>query len=198
MAASRYRRFLKLCEEWPVDESRRGRDLGAVLRQRVAQAFKEGENTEESWYVLKGSIESLSPGVHENLELALATKQIKMNDCLSEAYTLTPAAFQCYCYVMSARGLSQERHHIYSRQPRKFQDPESCDQMYESLSRLNSNYYREKYPRLQDTSFTEITVDEYRMVLATDTLKQMDEMKKGMWTRLKDKFNAKSQDEMKE
>ncbi|XP_077151612.1 ubiquinol-cytochrome c reductase complex assembly factor 2 isoform X2 [Ranitomeya variabilis] len=125
MAASRYRRFLKLCEEWPVDESRRGRDLGAVLRQRVAQAFKEGENTE-------------------------------------------------------------------------FQDPESCDQMYESLSRLNSNYYREKYPRLQDTSFTEITVDEYRMVLATDTLKQMDEMKKGMWTRLKDKFNAKSQDEMKE
>ncbi|XP_069612696.1 ubiquinol-cytochrome c reductase complex assembly factor 2 [Ranitomeya imitator] len=125
MAASRYRRFLKLCEEWPVDESRRGRDLGAVLRQRVAQAFKEAENTE-------------------------------------------------------------------------FQDPESCDQMYESLSRLNSNYYREKYPRLQDTSFTEITVDEYRMVLATDTLKQMDEMKKGIWTRLKDKFNAKSQDEMKE
>ncbi|XP_073431704.1 ubiquinol-cytochrome c reductase complex assembly factor 2 [Dendrobates tinctorius] len=125
MAALRYRRFLKLCEEWPVDESRRGRDLGAVLRQRVAQAFKEGDNTE-------------------------------------------------------------------------FQDPEACDQMYESLSRLNSNYYREKYPRLQDTSFTEITVDEYRMVLATDTLKQMDEMKKGMWTRLKDKFNVKSPDEMKE
>ncbi|XP_073522610.1 ubiquinol-cytochrome c reductase complex assembly factor 2 [Phyllobates terribilis] len=125
MAAFRYRRFLKLCEEWPVDETRRGRDLGALLRQRVAQAFKEGENTE-------------------------------------------------------------------------FQDPEACDQMYESLSRLNSNHYREKYPRLQDTSFTEITVDEYRMVLATDTLKQMDEMKKGMWTRLKDKFNVKSQDEMKE
>ncbi|KAM4044956.1 ubiquinol-cytochrome c reductase complex assembly factor 2 [Anomaloglossus baeobatrachus] len=126
MAALRYRRFLKLCEEWPVDETRRGRDLGALLRQRVAQAFKEGENTE-------------------------------------------------------------------------IQDPEACDQMYESLSRLNSNYYREKYPRLQDTSFTEITVDEYRMVLATDTLKQMDEVKKGMWKRLKDKFNVKSpQEEMKE
>ncbi|XP_066447656.1 ubiquinol-cytochrome c reductase complex assembly factor 2 isoform X2 [Eleutherodactylus coqui] len=101
MAALRYRRFLKLCEEWPIDESRRGRDLGAMLRQRVAQAFKEGENTQ--------------------------------------------------------------------------------------------------YPRHQDTSFTEITADEYRMVLATETLKQMDEMKKGMWKRLKDKFNVKSpQDEVKE
>lgn len=46
MAASRYRRFLKLCEEWPVDETKRGRDLGAYLRQRVAQAFREGENTQ--------------------------------------------------------------------------------------------------------------------------------------------------------
>ncbi|XP_068122243.1 ubiquinol-cytochrome c reductase complex assembly factor 2 [Hyperolius riggenbachi] len=71
MAAARYRRFLKLCEEWPVDESRRGRDLGAYLRQRVAQVFREGENTQ-------------------------------------------------------------------------IQDPEVCDQMYESLNRINSNYYREK------------------------------------------------------
>lgn len=46
MAAGRYRRFLKLCEEWPVDETKRGRDLGAYLRQRVAQAFREGENTQ--------------------------------------------------------------------------------------------------------------------------------------------------------
>ncbi|MEJ1271005.1 ubiquinol-cytochrome c reductase complex assembly factor 2 [Cricetulus griseus] len=46
MAALRYRRFLKLCEEWPVDETKRGRDLGAYLRKRVAQAFREGENTQ--------------------------------------------------------------------------------------------------------------------------------------------------------
>ncbi|MEE6493005.1 hypothetical protein FKM82_016697 [Ascaphus truei] len=39
--------------------------------------------------------------------------------------------------------------------------------MYESLSRINSSYYRDKYPRLRDTSFTEVTVEEYRMVLAT-------------------------------
>ncbi|KAM8975638.1 ubiquinol-cytochrome c reductase complex assembly factor 2 [Pelodytes ibericus] len=119
MAALRYRRFLKLCEEWTVDESRRGRDLGSVIRQRVAQAFREGENTQ----------------VH---------------------------------------------------------DPEVCDQMYDSLNRMNNNLYREKYPRLQDTSFTEVTAEEYRMVLATESLGQMEEMKKGMWKRLREKFNAKS------
>ncbi|XP_072278679.1 ubiquinol-cytochrome c reductase complex assembly factor 2 [Pyxicephalus adspersus] len=118
MAAVRYRRFLKLCEEWPVDETRRGRDLGSFLRQRVAQVFREGENTQ-------------------------------------------------------------------------IQDPEVCDQMYESLNRINSSYYKEKYPRLQDTSFTEITAEEYRMVLATDNLKQMDESNKGMWKRLLEKFNTK-------
>lgn len=46
MAATRYRRFLKLCEEWPKDESKRGRDLGTFLRQKVASAFREGENTQ--------------------------------------------------------------------------------------------------------------------------------------------------------
>lgn len=46
MAATRYRRFLKLCEEWPVEETKRQRDLGVFIRQRVAQAFREGENTQ--------------------------------------------------------------------------------------------------------------------------------------------------------
>ncbi|KAH1171790.1 hypothetical protein KIL84_007408 [Mauremys mutica] len=46
MAATRYRRSLKLCEEWPVEATKRGRDLGAFLRQRVAQAFREGESTQ--------------------------------------------------------------------------------------------------------------------------------------------------------
>ncbi|TFK03802.1 RNA-binding protein 40 [Platysternon megacephalum] len=47
MAATRYWRFLKLCEDWPVEETKQGRDLGAFLRQRVAQAFREGESTQE-------------------------------------------------------------------------------------------------------------------------------------------------------
>uniref|UniRef100_A0A8C6SGG1 Mitochondrial nucleoid factor 1 n=1 Tax=Neogobius melanostomus TaxID=47308 RepID=A0A8C6SGG1_9GOBI len=93
MSATRYRRFLKLCEEWPRDESKKARDLGTFLRQRVAAAFREGESTQLS-------------------------------------------------------------------------DPEKCDQMYESLARLNSNVYRQKFPRVRDTSFTGVTVEECRVLLS--------------------------------
>ncbi|XP_030076237.1 ubiquinol-cytochrome c reductase complex assembly factor 2 [Microcaecilia unicolor] len=122
MAATRYRHFLKLCEEWPLDETKWGRDLGAFLRERVAHTFREGENTQIS-------------------------------------------------------------------------DPETCDQMYDSLARINSNFYRYKYPRLRDTSFTEVTVEECRMVLATDSMKQMEEAKKGLWKKLMEKFSQKSPEE---
>ncbi|NWS27725.1 UQCC2 factor, partial [Polioptila caerulea] len=122
MAASRYRRFLRLCEEWPVEETKRQRDLGAFLRQRVAQAFREGENTPIS-------------------------------------------------------------------------DPEACDQMYESLVRIHTNFYKNKYPRLKDTTFTGVTVEDCRGILATDILKQMEDMKKGTWKRLREKFSAKKPEE---
>ncbi|XP_074167359.1 ubiquinol-cytochrome c reductase complex assembly factor 2 [Sminthopsis crassicaudata] len=122
MAASRYRRFLKLCEEWPLDETKRGRDLGAYLRQRVAQAFREGENTQIT-------------------------------------------------------------------------EPEACDEMYESLARLHSNYYKHKYPRPRDTGFSGLTVEECRIVLATDTLEEFKEMNKGLWKKLQDKLATKSPDE---
>ncbi|XP_062365666.1 ubiquinol-cytochrome c reductase complex assembly factor 2 [Cinclus cinclus] len=122
MAASRYRRFLRLCEEWPVEDSKRQRDLGAVLRQRVAQAFREGENTPIS-------------------------------------------------------------------------DPEACDQMYESLVKIHTNFYKNKYPRLKDTTFTGVTVEDCRTILATDILKQMEDMKKGTWKRLREKFSAKKPEE---
>ncbi|NXR07202.1 UQCC2 factor, partial [Semnornis frantzii] len=122
MAATRYRRVLKLCEEGPVEETKRHRDLGVFLRQRVAQAFREGENTQVA-------------------------------------------------------------------------DPEACDQMYESLLRIHTNYYRNKYPRLKDTSFTGVTVEDCKMILATDILKQMEDMKKGTWRKLREKFSAKKPEE---
>ncbi|XP_059806447.1 ubiquinol-cytochrome-c reductase complex assembly factor 2 isoform X2 [Hypanus sabinus] len=102
MAATRYRRFLRLCEEWPLDHTKKGRDLGAFLRQRVALAFREGENTQIA-------------------------------------------------------------------------DQEKCDQMYESLARINSAYYKKKYPRLRITSFTGVTAEECRMVLATEQKKKEEQ-----------------------
>ncbi|XP_012670465.2 ubiquinol-cytochrome-c reductase complex assembly factor 2 [Clupea harengus] len=122
MSATRYRRFLKLCEEWPRDESKKGRDLGTFLRQRVAHAFREGENTQLS-------------------------------------------------------------------------DPEKCDQMYESLARINSNMYREKFPRVKDTSFTGVTVEECRMLLSTGNMQQMDEeKKKGLWKTMMERFSTKPEE----
>uniref|UniRef100_A0A8C9L7K3 Mitochondrial nucleoid factor 1 n=1 Tax=Pavo cristatus TaxID=9049 RepID=A0A8C9L7K3_PAVCR len=122
MAATRYRRFLRLCEEWPVEETKRQRDLGVFIRQRVAQAFREGENTQIA-------------------------------------------------------------------------DPETCDQMYESLVRIHNNYYKNKYPRLKDTSFTGVTVQDCKMILATDILKQMEDMKKGTWRKLRERFYSKKSEE---
>ncbi|KAF1403683.1 Ubiquinol-cytochrome-c reductase complex assembly factor 2, partial [Spheniscus magellanicus] len=104
MAATRYRRFLKLCEEWPVEETKRQRDMGIA-------------------------------------------------------------------------------------------DPETCDRMYESLVRIHTNYYKNKYPRLKDTSFTGVTVEDCKMILATDILKQMEDMKKGTWKKLREKFYAKKPEE---
>ncbi|XP_053724321.1 ubiquinol-cytochrome-c reductase complex assembly factor 2 [Synchiropus splendidus] len=121
MSATRYRRFLKLCEEWPRDETKKARDLGTFLRQRVAAAFREGENTQIA-------------------------------------------------------------------------DVEKCDQMYESLARINGNVYRQRFPRVRDTSFTGVTVEECRLLLS-GSLQQMDDEKKGLWKTLTERFSSKSAEE---
>ncbi|XP_062853991.1 ubiquinol-cytochrome-c reductase complex assembly factor 2 [Trichomycterus rosablanca] len=121
MAATRYRRFLKLCEEWPRDESKKGRDLGTFLLQKVASAFREGENTQIA-------------------------------------------------------------------------DAEKCDQMYESLAHIKDNVYKQKFPRAKDTSFTGVTVEECQMLLATGTMQQMDEEKKGLWKTFMQRFTPKPEE----
>ncbi|XP_032059345.1 ubiquinol-cytochrome-c reductase complex assembly factor 2 isoform X2 [Aythya fuligula] len=77
----------------------------------------------------------------------------------------------------------------------KIADPETCDQMYESLLRIHTNYYKNKYPRLKETSFTGVTVQDCKMILATDILKQMEDMKKGTWKKLRERFSAKKSEE---
>ncbi|XP_063420465.1 uncharacterized protein LOC134705674 [Mytilus trossulus] len=41
--ASRYKLFLRLCSEWPVDISKTDRDLGTYIRKVVGERFKLGE-----------------------------------------------------------------------------------------------------------------------------------------------------------
>lgn len=72
--ASRYKLFLRLCEEWKVDKTKSNRDLGLFIRKKVSEVFKNGENTTIS-------------------------------------------------------------------------QTEKCDAIYDSLQKLNTNYYQNKYPR---------------------------------------------------
>uniref|UniRef100_A0A8C2RF28 Mitochondrial nucleoid factor 1 n=1 Tax=Capra hircus TaxID=9925 RepID=A0A8C2RF28_CAPHI len=71
-------------------------------------------------------------------------------------------------------------------------EPEACDQMYESLARLHSNYYKHKYPRPRDTSFSGLSLEEYKLILSTDTLDEFKEMNKGTWKKLQEKFAPRS------
>ncbi|XP_014678031.1 PREDICTED: ubiquinol-cytochrome-c reductase complex assembly factor 2-like [Priapulus caudatus] len=45
MAFSQYRKFVRLLEMWPVDNSKFSRDLGQHIRNKVAETFREGETT---------------------------------------------------------------------------------------------------------------------------------------------------------
>uniref|UniRef100_A0A8C6MN14 Mitochondrial nucleoid factor 1 n=1 Tax=Moschus moschiferus TaxID=68415 RepID=A0A8C6MN14_MOSMO len=63
-------------------------------------------------------------------------------------------------------------------------EPEACDQMYESLAQLHSNYYKHKYPRPRDTNFSGLSLEEYKLILSTDTLDEFKEMNKGTWKKL--------------
>jgi len=45
MAATRYRQFLKLCKEWPVDVTKESRDFAVFLKAKVAESFPAGDVT---------------------------------------------------------------------------------------------------------------------------------------------------------
>ena len=63
-------------------------------------------------------------------------------------------------------------------------EPEACSQVYKSLAWLHSNYCKHKYPHPRDTSFSGLSLEEYKLILSTDTLDEFKEMNKGMWKKL--------------
>ncbi|KAI1230979.1 hypothetical protein IHE44_0008416, partial [Lamprotornis superbus] len=101
-------------------------------------------------------------------------------------------SLSCRCRVSDPSWKSQV---LLFLQAKLISDPEACDQMYESLVRIHTNFYKNKYPRLKETTFTGVTIDDCRSILATDILKQMEDMKKGTWKRLREKFSAKKPEE---
>eukprot|EP00058_Branchiostoma_floridae_P021055 XP_002606545.1 hypothetical protein BRAFLDRAFT_247423 [Branchiostoma floridae] len=115
---ARYKQFLRICQHWPLDTTKEGRDIAVAIRQAVAKAFKEGENTQVN--------------------------------------------------------------------------PAECDRVYTSLDRLNNGHWNNKYPRVKPTTFTGLTLEDYKLVLASgNSLTDMQESKKSSWQRMKEKFSGK-------
>lgn len=74
-----YRRLIRLCQEWPLDKTKVGRDLGAHIRQRVADAFPQGEASvveSNSWESLHESLSRISTSHHKN-----KYPRLKENNC---------------------------------------------------------------------------------------------------------------------
>ncbi|XP_078597564.1 ubiquinol-cytochrome-c reductase complex assembly factor 2-like isoform X1 [Branchiostoma floridae x Branchiostoma japonicum] len=94
---ARYKQFLRICQHWPLDSTKEGRDIAVAIRQAVVKAFKEGENTQVN--------------------------------------------------------------------------PAECDRVYTSLERLNNGHWNNKYPRRKPTTFTGLTLEDYRLVLASGNQK---------------------------
>ena len=67
-------------------------------------------------------------------------------------------------------------------------EPEACSQVYKSLAWLHSNYCKHKYPHLRHTSFSGLSLEEYKLILSTDMLDEFKEMNKGTWKKLQEKF----------
>ncbi|CAL1265646.1 unnamed protein product [Larinioides sclopetarius] len=43
MAGALYKNYLRVCEKWGVDPTKKGRDLGEFIRQQIGKEFSQGE-----------------------------------------------------------------------------------------------------------------------------------------------------------
>ena len=92
---SRYRQFVRLLDNWPLDLDKQGRDLAVYLRERVGHAFHQGEAT-------------------------------------------------------------------------KIPNPQECDRTLKALNRINSNMYRDMYPRLRKGTANGLDIGELRPITSTE------------------------------
>lgn len=112
MAHHLYKSYLRLCEKWGVDSTKKGRDLGEFIRQQVGKEFSQG----------------------------------------------------------GASNISNVK---------------ECEKKLESLNRLASNHYGNKYKWNKGATASTLTLDECKAVLSTDALKQINQTKLSFRDKLK-------------
>ena len=115
MAGARYRQFVRLCQEWPIDKTKSGRDLGAYIREQVAANFRKGEAS--------------------------------------------------------------------------VVDEAECARVHESLSRICSNTYQQRYPRAKGTqNASGLSKEELQTVLSTEGLQSLWEDDRSFLSRMRDRI----------
>ncbi|KAM7169415.1 uncharacterized protein RBU57_004627 [Macrochelys suwanniensis] len=206
MAATSYWWFLQLCEEGPAEETKRGRDLGASqppppilpdtrtpcrphshprLICPLTSAHNHSLSAPRHLFPIHSSSLTAPPVVTPR------PQQLPPWHPQSLPYTYNPYTPRAAAIATTSQSL-RPRPSFVMFVPFQIAYPANCDQMYENLVRIHTNVYKNKYPHLKDTSFTRVTVDECKLILATDSGKQMEEMKKGKWKKLREKFSAKN------
>lgn len=112
MAHHLYKSYLRLCEKWGVDSTKKGRDLGEFIRQQVAKEFSQG----------------------------------------------------------GASNISNIK---------------ECERKLQSLNRLATNYYGNKYKFTKEATASTLTLEECKRMLSTDTLKEFNAKKLSFRDKLK-------------
>ncbi|XP_033114314.1 ubiquinol-cytochrome-c reductase complex assembly factor 2-like [Anneissia japonica] len=105
--AVRYRSFLRLCQNWPLDPTKEGRDIAVHIRRKVAEGFRHGENTkvdEVECQRVYTALEKLSTNYYKNkyptvknvtgalgvdvedCKLAMSTDSIRELDEMTKSY----------------------------------------------------------------------------------------------------------------
>ncbi|XP_071942646.1 ubiquinol-cytochrome c reductase complex assembly factor 2-like [Antedon mediterranea] len=66
-------------------------------------------------------------------------------------------------------------------------DEVECQRLYNALDKLSTNYYKNKYPTVSNLGGSlGLDVEDCRLAMSTESIKELDEMTKSYWTKMKE------------
>ena len=65
-ATQLYQRFLQICEQWPIDSRRQGRDLGSHIKENLETRFRDRQIEEQEASKMLDSLIKISSNYYRN------------------------------------------------------------------------------------------------------------------------------------
>ncbi|XP_028406034.1 ubiquinol-cytochrome-c reductase complex assembly factor 2-like [Dendronephthya gigantea] len=65
-ASQLYQRFLQICEQWPIDSTRQGRDLGSHIKENLETKFRDRQIEEKEASRMLDSLIKISSNYYRN------------------------------------------------------------------------------------------------------------------------------------